>query len=354
MTHPLDRGEKTKKVFSPLFILQFLAACFALAVLATVAWGLWLWSYAASPGPLSSAQGPVHVYIPARTTFSGIEKILTEQGVIRKDRRFFHLARYLKLTQKLKAGEYLFTPGQTPSQVLRLLEAGSTVHWPVTIPEGSNIYQIADILAAGNWAERQAFLDLVRDPQFLARFGIEAASLEGYLFPDTYNLMRGQSLDEIVGMMVRKGKEVRAALGDLGRNELGLTPHEVLTLASIVEKETATPEERPLIARVFLNRLERGMRLQTDPTVIYGLTDFDGNLTRKDLRHPTPYNTYVVKGLPPGPIANPGREAVAAVLHPARESYLYFVSKNDGSHHFSKTLAEHNRAVRKYQKRRKR
>jgi UPF0755 protein len=128
--------------------------------------------------------------------------------------------------------------------------------------------------------------------------------------------------------------------------------HEVVTLASIVEKETAKPDERPLIAGVFLNRLERGMRLESDPTVIYGMKSFDGNLKRKDLETPTPYNTYLLKGLPPGPIANPGQASIEAVLHPSEEPYLYFVSKNDGSHHFSRTFAEHNRMVHKFQRRR--
>jgi UPF0755 protein len=134
--------------------------------------------------------------------------------------------------------------------------------------------------------------------------------------------------------------------------EMGFTVHQVVTLASIVEKETGKPEERPIIAGVFLNRLKRGMRLESDPTVIYGIADFNGNLTRKDLETPTPYNTYLNKGLPPGPIANPGRASIEAVLYPSENSYLFFVSKNDGSHHFSSTLAEHNRMVRKYQRRR--
>jgi len=139
-----------------------------------------------------------------------------------------------------------------------------------------------------------------------------------------------------------------------GKPEVGLDLHNVLTLASIVEKETGLARERPLIARVFLNRLRKGMKLQTDPTVIYGIEDFDGNLTRRHLREYTPYNTYVIRGLPPGPIGNPGRAAIQAVMEPARGSYYYFVSKNDGSHYFSRSLSEHNRAVNKYQKRRRR
>jgi UPF0755 protein len=134
---------------------------------------------------------------------------------------------------------------------------------------------------------------------------------------------------------------------------MGFTVHELVTLASMVEKETGTPEERSLIAGVFLNRLKRGMRLESDPTVIYGMNDFDGNLTRKDLETPTPYNTYLIKALPPGPITNPGQASIEAVLYPSEEPYLYFVSKNDGTHHFSRTFSEHNQMVRRYQLRRR-
>ena len=320
-----------------------------LAFLGLVGFGFWLWSYAVTSMPVREGTN-LQVLIPPKTSLAGIEKILAENGVIPPGRGFSYLARVSRLSQRLQAGEYLFTPGQTPYQILRALAAGATVRWSVTIPEGSNIYQLADILAAGGWGERTLFLELMHDQEILARHGVRAASLEGYLFPDTYQLVRGQNPREIIGLMVERGKKVRQELGDLRDNPMGLSPHEVLTLASIVEKETAAPEERPLIARVFLNRLRQGMRLQTDPTVIYGLADFDGNLTKKDLETPTPYNTYQINGLPPGPIANPGRAAIAAVLHPASESYLYFVSKNDGTHYFSHDLAEHNQAVLRYQK----
>lgn len=347
-----NSGRPLKNILQYLTPLRLVSALIVLALLGVGGWALWLWSYAASTSPFRG-ETPAQIYIPPQTTFSGIQKILVEHDIIRKDRRFYQLAKYYKLTEKLKAGEYLFSSGVTHYQVLRGLADGSTVHWPVTVPEGSNIYQVADILNAGGWVERELFLQKVRGKEVLAGFKVKAESLEGYLFPDTYNLMRGQTAMEIITMMVERGQQVRKQLGDLTANELKLSPHGVITLASIVEKETGVGEERPLIARVFLNRLKRKMRLQADPTVIYGLTDFDGNLTRRDLKKVTPYNTYQIKGLPVGPIANPGRQAIAAVLHPAKESYLYFVSKNDGSHYFSKTLAEHNRAVRKYQKSRK-
>jgi UPF0755 protein len=343
------RGFRKKSQHRSSTILRLVAWLCGLAFLGAAGFGLWLWSYAVSPMPMREG-GNLQVLIPPQTSLAGIEKILAENGVIPPGRGFYYLARVSRLSQRLQAGEYLFTPGQTPYQILRALAAGSTVRWSVTIPEGASIYQLADILAAGGWGERELFLNLARDPEILARYGVQAASLEGYLFPDTYQLVRGQNPREIIGLMVERGNQVRQELGDLSDNPLGLSSHEVLTLASIVEKETAAPEERPLIAQVFLNRLRQRMRLQTDPTVIYGLADFNGNLTRKDLKTPTPYNTYLINGLPPGPIANPGRAAITAVLHPASESYLYFVSKNDGTHYFSRDLAEHNRAVFKYQK----
>jgi UPF0755 protein len=333
---------------------------------------LWLWSYAVKPAGQQAAGGAAAtVIIPAGTGLISIRTILAEAGVIEDDVRFLLLARLLDLSRRLKAGEYRFPAGATPVEILRQMEAGRIVRWPVTIPEGANLGDIAEILARDQWVERERFLALVRDPHFVRTLGIEAGTLEGYLFPETYYLSRGQGAEEIVRMMVAQLRAVMAELcPDSARTEPGMqntengthlpctgdssppfTLHELLTLASIVEKETGQAEERPLIACVFLNRLRQNMRLQADPTVIYGIPDFAGNLTRKHLRaSENPYNTYMVKGLPPTPIANPGRAAIEAVLRPASESYLYFVSRNDGSHQFSATLQEHNSAVAKYQK----
>jgi UPF0755 protein len=317
-------------------------------LLFTAGWFGWVFRYAKAPGPLvDTAQT---VYIPPRTSFRGIEKLLASSGVIRADRRFFILARLSSLTNRLKAGEYRFASGMTPKEVLRLLEKGDSVKHVVTLPEGANLFRIAGILAENNLLDPESFLQAAMDKTLLRELGVEADSFEGYLFPDTYYLTRVQPPKEIIREMVERGRAVLAALGEVEKNQLNLSFHQIITLASIVEKETALPGERPLIARVFLNRLERGMRLQTDPTVIYGLENFDGNLTRRDLKSASPYNTYLVRGLPPGPIANPGKAAIEAVLYPAEGSYLYFVSKNDGSHHFSKSLKEHNRAVARYQK----
>ena len=189
------------------------------------------------------------------------------------------------------------------------------------------------------------------DEGFAASHNIDGPSTEGYLFPDTYVLSKGMGARQILDLMINRFWQVFNSLVQ-GR-DLPMSIREIVTLASIVEKETGLAEERPVIASVFLNRLKKRMRLESDPTVIYDLKDFDGNLTKKHLQAPSPYNTYRHLGLPPGPIANPGRASLEAVLKPAQTSYLYFVSKNDGSHFFSSTLKEHNRAVVRYQKRRR-
>jgi UPF0755 protein len=208
--------------------------------------------------------------------------------------------------------------------------------------------QIAAAFGRDNWVDPDKFLALCRDASFIRSLGIEAPTLEGYLFPETYALVRGEvSEQSLVTRMVRHFDQVWKALDK--PDPLPLDRHQLVTLASIVEKETGNGEERPIIAGVFYNRLHKKMRLQSDPTTIYGLANFNGNLTRKDLHTATPYNTYVIHGLPPGPICNPGRASLEAVLHPAEVDYLYFVSRNNGSHQFSATLEEHNRAVHRYQ-----
>jgi UPF0755 protein len=354
---------------------KLLAILLLLIIGTTFSFGLWLWSYAVTPGPgpagvayrsaAVTAEGTV--IIPAGTGLRSIRAILAAAGVIEDDLRFLLLGRVLDISKRLKAGEYRFKAGVTPLQVLRQLEAGMIVRWPVTIPEGSNIYDVAEILARGGWVERDDFVSLVRNQEFIGRLGVAAESLEGYLFPDTYYLVRGQQAGEIIRMMVGRLRQVMAPLCDdfisgfeadehlacTGHLLRTMTFHQLLTLASIVEKETGQAGERALVASVFLNRLAQGMRLQADPTVVYGLLpQFAGRLTRNDLMTETPYNTYRVGGLPPTPIANPGRATLEAVLNPASETYLYFVSRNDGTHQFSRTLQEHNQAVDLYQRRR--
>jgi UPF0755 protein len=322
------------------------------AFLAAILLLLWLSSYAYRPGP-SAPTPEVTVIIPAASSFATIEEKLAGAGVLRSDLRFRLLAKLMGVSKALHPGEYRFSGRPTPYQVLRQLYRGSQIKHPLTIPEGANLKQIGAILIKEGWTTESEFRATITDPKLLAELGLQAPSLEGYLFPETYFLERGVfNIRTFIGAMVAQTRKVLAATGaSAGLPAYGLNAHQVLTLASIVEKETGLPAERPLIARVFLNRLHDGMKLQTDPTVIYGIKGFNGNLTRLDLMTPTPYNTYLIPGLPPGPIANPGQAAIQAVMAPAAEGdYYYFVSKNDGSHYFSKSLPEHNRAVSRFQK----
>jgi UPF0755 protein len=284
--------------------------------------------------------------IPPRTGLAGIAAILASSGVIEEDVRFLLLARLSGRAGRLRAGEYRLPYGQSPWQVLKTLSAGRVLYRQITIPEGADLRRVAELLAAEGWVGRERLLALARDRELLQKFDIPADTLEGYLFPDTYALSRGQQNEaDILRQMVGRTLAVFEEVRSVNESSAALSRHQVLTLASIVEKETGQAEERPLIARVFLNRLVKGMRLQADPTAVYGRPDFQGPVTSLDLRVPSPYNTYLIDGLPPGPIANPGRAAIEAVLRPAEHDYLYFVATSTSTHHFSRTLEEHNRAV---------
>ncbi len=298
---------------------------------------------------MSIGQGSAVVFIPKGSGVRQIRFLLAEKGLIEDDIRFLILARLTGLAGHLKAGEYRISFGTTPLQVLQILEKGIVLSHRVTIPEGLNLWQVTDILVSDGWVNREQFLELLHKPSVARLFGLKQLNLEGYLFPDTYTLVRGELNEKaIIALMVQGFHKVWQSLD--WKNDLELTRHQIITLASLVEKETGAPEERTLVASVFHNRLRKGMRLQSDPTVLYGVVGEKGPITRSDLKRETPYNTYVIKGLPPGPICSPGRASIQAVLKPAETTFLYFVSKNDGTHYFSKTLREHNKAVRKYRK----
>lgn len=289
---------------------------------------------------------------------SGLRAVATEleeRGLIRSRHLFMVWAILKGGTRNIKAGEYSLSQSLPPVRMFHILASGAVKTYPVTIPEGLTAEQIAEILAKKNLIDKGEFISLVRDKTLVASYHIDGPSLEGYLYPDTYLISRDMGAKGLIDLMVNRFWHVyNSLIRDQKSSAGGLSElREVVTLASIVEKETGLAEERPIIASVFLNRLKKRMRLESDPTVIYGLEDFDGNLKRGDLRTPSPYNTYIHHGLPPGPIANPGREALSAVIDPVKTGYLYFVSKNDGSHYFSTTLKEHNRAVARYQKRRR-
>ncbi len=259
------------------------------------------------------------------------------------------LAKLNRLGGRIQSGTYRFSDAASPATVLARLVAGDVEKASLTIPEGFSLTQIVERIAALGLADRQKLLALAYDPEFLKALKIQADSLEGYLFPETYLFTPGVDEATLLRMMVEEFRDSLSAELLNKAEKLQLNRHQLVTLASIIEKETGKTTEMPLISAVFHNRLRLGMPLQTDPTVIYGIADFDGNLTRKHLVTPSPYNSYLRKGLPPGPIASPGLAALHAAAAPAESEYLYFVSRGDGSHQFSRTLKEHNQAVRQYQ-----
>lgn len=270
-------------------------------------------------------------------------------GVIDNGLLFEIEARLSRAGGRLRAGEYQFEKNASIRGVIKTLVEGKTALHKITIPEGLAARQIAETLEKSGILAAQEFMAAVADPALLSEFGVTAKSAEGYLFPETYNLTKGTKGREAVSAMMKMffAKAGKALPPDIMADPKRL--HELVTLASIVEKETGAESEKKLIAAVFANRLKKRMPLQSDPTVIYALPDFDGDIRKKDLSYDSPYNTYTRKGLPPGPIANPGLTSLLAALEPAEADYLYFVSKNNGEHYFSTTLDEHNRAVRKFQ-----
>ncbi|MDX1387074.1 MAG: endolytic transglycosylase MltG [bacterium] len=289
------------------------------------------------------------VYIPKGDSLGQIAQRLSEAEIIRNPWSFKVLVKLKGVSRNLQAGEYEFKPNISSEAIIAKLIRGERLVHRFTIPEGYNFQQIAKVLAGTGIASEAQILQAFRDPKYLGSLGFPSPSLEGYLFPSTYEYNRGTTLDEVLSMMIGSFKKQFTPEMKARMESMGWTLPQVTTLASIIEKETSQPEERALIASVFHNRLRQGMLLQSDPTIIYGLEDYRGDIRRKDIRNPHRYNTYVHPGLPPGPIASPGRESLEAVLFPADSEYLYFVSKGNGFHHFSKTLAEHNAAVQKYQ-----
>lgn len=276
--------------------------------------------------------------------------VLSSEGLLEHPVLFEILARVTGHDRKIIPGEYELHAGMSPLDILSRLVQGRVLLHSVTIPEGYTMAQIAVALEQQGLVDPVEFLHACRDSAFLRTLAIEAPSLEGYLFPDTYFFTKSMSPHEMIRMFVQRFHEVFTPELQSRAREIGMSVQEVLTLASVIEKETSLDRERALISGVFHNRLRRKMPLQSDPTVIYALKDFDGNLRKRDLILESPYNTYRIVGLPPGPIANPGKASILAALYPARTDYIYFVSRNDGSHQFSVTLDEHNAAVQRFQR----
>jgi UPF0755 protein len=290
-----------------------------------------------------------YLTVPPGQSLAATAAALQQLRLVRSAFKFRVLARLEGYDRRLKAGEYSLRPSMSPRDILAIMEKGAVHLHRLTIPEGLTLRQIAEQIEKTGLASAADLLLRARDPAYARAQGIPAPSLEGYLFPETYFFPRTITAEGIIAAMLQAFRAAFPPEWERRAAEIGFSVHEAVTLASIIEKETGDPSERPLISSVFHNRLKRGMRLETDPTVIYGLTDFDGNLTRRHLETPTPFNTYIIRGLPPGPIANPGKEALMAALYPASTEYVFFVSKNNGTHQFSTNLADHNRAVLHYQ-----
>jgi len=332
-----------------LFRLIAIAA-FAMAAAAA-------WSYVRLSRPYRGFVGDeTFVDLPAGTGVAEIARRLAAAGVV-PDPYTFRLAAHLAHDdRRLQAGEYRFSEAATPGDVAARLARGDVFTRPVTFPEGLTIEEMAAVFEHTGIGSAASFRDAAANGGLVAGFDPEAATLEGYLFPDTYPMSRQAGAPELVAAMVARFGRVFDADLRAAAVAAELNAREVVTLASLIELETAQPAERPLVAAVFRNRLRLGMPLQCDPTVVYALVRahrWRGTIHKVDLDFDSPYNTYRVAGLPPGPIASPGRASLEAAVHPAQVSYLYFVSRNDGTHAFATTLAEHNRNVAMYQVRRK-
>ncbi len=303
--------------------------------------------------PVARSGSAIVFEVPKGSSFKSIAKELEDDGLIRSKEALYILAWYKKELASIKAGEYKLSPAMTPEEILETLVTGKVIRHLITIPEGYNMFQIARLLERGGVVKKQAFLKVCTDWDFLRKSGIQEDSAEGYLFPESYYLSKNSSPREIAQTFINQFWKIwKDNHFNKRLKEINSSVHEVVTLASIVELEAAVPEEKPIIASVFWNRLKRGIPLQADPTVKYGVLIEKKikkrRLTWKDLRKSTPYNTYTLHGLPKGPIANPGLDSLRAVLYPKKTDYLYFVSKGNGRHYFSKTLKEHNRAVERY------
>jgi UPF0755 protein len=299
-------------------------------------------------------ENPVELQIENGTAFNTVANRLETSGLISSARMFNLLARLRGDLGNIQAGDYDFSQAATPVEVLDRLVRGDVRRIQFTIPEGFTLRQIGERLAAQEIASLEEFMTLAENKDFLSRHKIEATSLEGYLFPETYTVSSRIKLSKMIETMLNQlDRQLTPELLKAAA-EKGLNRHQLLTLASIVQKEAGNDAEMPIIAAVFLNRLRKNIRLQADPTVIYGLgDDFQGNITKAHLRQPTPYNTYTIRGLPPGPIASPGLKALQAAAFPADVNFIYFVARGDGTHSFSVTLKEHNRAVQRFQLHRK-
>jgi len=327
-------------------VKTFLKVVLAVLVISGI-WGYKIY-YVFKSTPYSSNHRTVIVNIKDNMSTEKIAKRLKRKKLISSALLFKVMTVVEDKSTELKSGEYEIRRNMSPEKIMNMLVKGEVRRYSFTFPEGTRIENMAAILEKDGFVDKEEFLKIARDRDFIKSLGIDSISAEGYLFPDTYSFTKQTSARFIIRTMYKKLRKIITPEYEAKMKSMGMTLHDTLTLASLIEKETYLDEERPLVSAVFHNRLKRGMLLQCDPTVIYALKKFSSRLYRKDLKYDSPYNTYLYPGLPPGPICNPGEKSIKAALNPANVDYMYFVVEKEGRHTFSKTYSEHLNAVKKY------
>ncbi len=334
----MSLGKKLLKAVSGFFLVL---SCLS-AIAATVGlFHFWLFLHL----PAKSLPEKKQFFIPRKTGAFQVARLLQFEGVVRNASEFYLLGLLKHSLHRLQAGEYAFSTLESPEEVLEKIVNGKVVIYSITLPEGSTVRDVAAIVAKDGLTGSGQIIEAARNPKLAKSLGIKADGLEGYLFPDTYRFKKPVCGASIVSRMVARFRQKLPAGWQAREKELGMTLNEIITMASIIEKEAKVDSERPVISGVFYNRLKIKMPLQSDPTAVYDLPGFSGPVTPADLKRQSPYNTYLVKGLPPGPICNPGAKSIMAALYPANVPYLYFVSNHNGTHTFSVTLEEQQKAI---------
>jgi UPF0755 protein len=323
--------------------LSVIFSCILLMIFSYVAFELFV--------PAQPKGGNIEIEIPKGATYRQAAEILYKEKLIRDKNIFLIAGRLTGADRKIRAGFYSLWGSMSPFKIFGIIRRGQIIEYEFTIPEGDSLLEISEQIEKSNIMNKEEFMKLAKDRNFLESYEIEANSVEGYIFPDTYRIPKGVSPEDAVGSMIDKMREKFTYEVLTRMEEIGMTENEVLTLASIIEKEAVVDSERPLISAVYHNRLKKKMPLQADPTAIYGIKSSREKITKEDLLRKTPYNTYRIKGLPPGPIASPGLKSIMAALYPADVPYLYFVSEDDRTHKFSSTAEEHIEAVKLYRQR---
>jgi len=298
--------------------------------------------------PVQSVGKNTEIQIPKGATFRQAADILVREKLIRDKKIFMVLGRLTGADRKIRAGFYSVWTSMSPFEIFKIIQRGKIIEFEVKILEGDSLREISEAFAKTGIATQEEVMNLAYNKDFLSLYDITSPSIEGYLYPDTYLIAKGVNLEDALGLMIDRMREKFDDELRARAESIGMTEAEVLSLASIVEKEAVVDSERPVIAAVYHNRLKKHMLLQADPTSIYGVKSSKEKIVKADLQRQTPYNTYVNKGLPPGPIASPSLKSIVAAVNPAKVSYLYFVSNNDGTHVFSDNLGQHTEAVRAY------